>query len=71
MNKKLEVAVKLLDKNDDAKLFQGLCLILEVAEEHPEDLDPVLRALINPVIRRVVNSTENSLGVPAFDREPA
>lgn len=76
MNKKLETAIKLIeksaDKGQEQKLFQGICLILEVSDENPDALDPVTKALINPVLKRLIKQVESSLGIDdIFDEDVA
>lgn len=71
MNKKIEVALKLIESGDKEKYFQGLCLLMEVREQAPEDFDPVSRALVETTVRPIVQRVEKSLGVPIFDDEVA
>ena len=65
MNPKLEAVLRLIQKGekDDAKLFQGLNLLLEVAESNPETLDPVALALIHAVVRPVIEKAGTALGL--------
>lgn len=62
MAPKVETALKLISQGD-AKMFQGLCFLMEVAEQSPQDLDPVALALIQKIVRPVVSQTEKALGV--------
>jgi hypothetical protein len=62
MAPKVANALKLIQQND-AQMFQGLCFLMEVAEESPQDLDPVALALVNKIVRPVVRKTEQALGV--------
>jgi hypothetical protein len=62
MAPKVETALKLIQQND-AKMFQGLCFLMEVADQSPQDLDPVALALINKIVRPVVQKTEQALGI--------
>jgi hypothetical protein len=71
MNQKIQTAIKLIESGDDAKHFQGLCLLMEVYDQDPSQLDPVARCLINKSVRRLVKGVEESLGVPVFDGEAA
>lgn len=65
MTPKIEAVLRLIQKGeqDSQKLFTGLCLLLEVAEESPSSLDPVTHALISSVIRRLVDTTQEKMGV--------
>lgn len=67
MNKKIETAIKLIESSDDRKYFQGLCLLMEVHEEDPSQLDPLARCLIERAVKPIVKGVEKSLGVPVFD----
>lgn len=62
MAPKIQTALNLIQQ-DDAKMFQGLCYLLEVAESSPQDLDPVALALINKIVRPVMAKTEQHLGI--------
>jgi hypothetical protein len=71
MNKKIETAMRLIQSGDQRKYFQGLCLLMEVYEESPTDLDPLAKCLIESTVKPVVKSVEKNLGVPVFDENDA
>lgn len=63
MNKKVEAALRLLEKTktDPASLVPALGLLLEVYAESPEALDPVSRALMTTVVSPLVERVEDNL----------
>lgn len=65
MTPKVETCLRLITKGeqDPAKLFQGMCFLLEVAEDSPQDLDPVALALIQTLVKPVVRKTEAAMGI--------
>ena len=45
------------------KLFQGMCLLLEVYEATPEALTPLEKVIVKSIVKPLVAKTEKSLGV--------
>jgi hypothetical protein len=71
--KKIEAAIALLDKGDQGhmeKIYYGIALILEIAEEDPNALSALERAIAKVVLKLLAAETEkNFLGpkAQAFD----
>jgi hypothetical protein len=68
VEKKIETAIHLLNSDQDRKYFQGLCLLMEVIEQSPENLDPLSQVLIKKVVSKLVSKIEKNLGVDVFEQ---
>jgi hypothetical protein len=69
---KVEAAMRLLKKAQDGKghIMPAIGLILEVYEEAPEVLDPMVRALVPSVLLPLADEIEESLDFKVFSGQP-
>lgn len=64
MTKQIEHALALLANDDVHKHFDGICRLLEILQNSPQDLDPVARALLESVCKPLIAKVEEKLETP-------